>query len=454
MIQKLTSRMILHLVGNRNAKGLTFSHQLHYYKELKERQWLSLEENLQEQARRLYDLVRFSICHVPYYRDLGFSMEEFSPENIFETIEKFPILTKEIIRQEGERLFPDISLNDWTYMDTSGGTTGAPVKFRHSGRFFDMDQGAKLLYDEWAGRKIGDRQIRLWGNERDIMSGKSDWKNKIYRWMRNETFLNTFVMTEEKIEQYIEEIKQKKPEMILAYVQSAEEIAKYLHNHHQKIEGITGVMTSTGALPNNLHDFISESFGRCPVLNRYGSREMGDMACSCDKNEGLHINTLSCFLEIVDDDGNRCRQGEYGQVLTTLLMDYSMPMIRYSIGDVAAFEEKQCSCGRGLPMLKEVKGRVCDWFKSSDGRKVHGEYFTHLFYTETNIKQFQVIQEALDLIRVKLVINCSEWDKEAFQRQFTENLYKVLGDIPVVFEYVEDIPVTASGKRAYTISKI
>lgn len=96
-------------------------------------------------------------------------------------------------------MYPDIPIRDWTFENVSGGTTGEPVKFRHSGKFFETDQGAKLLFDEWSGRKIGDYQIRLWGSERDIVSGKKDWMNKIYRWMRNEVFLNTFVMSEDVI---------------------------------------------------------------------------------------------------------------------------------------------------------------------------------------------------------------------------------------------------------------
>ena len=71
-----------------------------------------------------------------------------------------------------------------------------------------------MLFDEWSGRKIGDYQIRLWGSERDIVSGKKDWMNKIYRWMRNEVFLNTFVMSEDVIKKYINVINETKPKMI------------------------------------------------------------------------------------------------------------------------------------------------------------------------------------------------------------------------------------------------
>lgn len=107
-----------------------------------------MDENINMQKRKLYDIVIFSIEHVPYYRELGFKKEDFLKATIFDDIKKFPILTKDIIRREGKKMYPDIPIKDWTFENVSGGTTGEPVKFRHSGEFFETAQGAKLLFDE------------------------------------------------------------------------------------------------------------------------------------------------------------------------------------------------------------------------------------------------------------------------------------------------------------------
>ncbi len=452
-LRKLIAHASLYLVGNRACKGIRHSRQMRYYKELCRRQWTSLEENRRIQAERLYEMVCFSLKHVPYYRDLGLRAEDFSRETIFEDIQKFPVLTKEIIRREGERMHPDIKLNDWVFEATSGGTTGAPLPFRHSGAFFDAEQGAKLVYDEWGGRRIGDSQVRLWGSERDIISGKKDWMNKLYRWTRNESFLNTFVMDVARMEEYIRIINTRKPRMILAYVQSAREMANYLREHSRKIHAPNAIMTTSGTLTPELHDYIRDTF-HCPVLNRYGTREMGDMACSCDKNEGLHINILGCFLEVLDDANFRCSPEVSGNIVATSLLEYAMPLIRYEIGDRGALTDHVCSCGRGLPLLKEVTGRIIDWFVGSDGRIVYGDFFTHLFYTAQNVKQFQVLQETEGEIFIKLVLNDPALDMEAFYQDYTRQVRKTMGDIGVHFSIVEDIPVEPSGKRAYTISKI
>lgn len=454
MIRKVTSRLMIRLVGNRSAKGIKISHQNRLYKELKAAQWNTLEENIQEQKTRLYNMVIYALKEVPYYKDMNFKESDFSVDTIYEDIMRLPIMTKDIIRREKDRLYPVNDVKDWTFDNTSGGTTGEPVKFRHSGRFFDYDQGGKILFDEWAGRKVGDSQIRLWGSERDIISGKKDWMNKIYRWCRNELFLNTFKMSDDVMEKYVGEINRVKPKMIMAYAQSARELAQYIEKNGLEIWSPNGIMTSAGNLDNDTYELLKRVF-RCPVLNRYGSREMGDMACSCEKNEGLHINMLTSYIEVVDEDGNPCGKDTVGNIIVTSLVDYSMPLIRYQIGDRGSLSSHRCSCQRGWMVLKNIVGRTVDVFKNSKGELIDGEYFTHLFYTEKNVKQFQIVQDKINHITVKLVFYNKEDVSETFYSNLEDKFKLVMGeDVGFSYEYPDYIPVNKSGKRAYTISLI
>lgn len=449
----ISANMIMQLAGNRTCKGLQFSRQIPIYKTMRKEQWNEREVNLKRQKEKLYRLIAFSLEYVPYYQSLGLKKEDFSKDTIFEDIKKFPILTKDIIRKEKDNMYPTIKIKDWCFDNISGGTTGEPVPFRHSGYFFDSDQAGKLLFDEWAGRKIGDRQIRLWGSERDIISGKKDWLNKIYRACRNEIFLNSFVMNESIMDKYINLINKRKPTMILAYVQSARELAVYIEKKGKEVYSPKSVMVSAGTLDDYTNELLGRVF-RCPILNRYGSREMGDMACSCSKNEGLHINTFTSYIEILDDNYKPCQDGEIGNIITTSLLDYSMPIIRYEIGDTGAWTSHQCSCGRGLPMLKSVNGRRIDIFENSKGKMIYGDYFTHLFYVESIVKQFQVIQEDFDQLRIKLVLTSqsTEREKSDLYKRINSCIYKVMGKINIEYEIVGDIPVSKSGKRAYTIN--
>lgn len=240
--------------------------------------------------------------------------------------------------------------------------------------------------------------------------------------------------------------------MILAYVQSARELARYVERNGKNIWSPCGIMTSAGTLDRDTHDLLSRVF-KCPVLNRYGSREAGDMACSCAKNDGLHINMNAAYLEILDDAGLPCKQGDVGNIVVTSLTNYAMPLIRYQIGDRGAMSGVMCSCGRGWPLLKSVNGRTVDVFLTPDGSKVDGEYFTHLFYGEHNVKQFQIVQDKLNHLVISLVF----YDKDNVEEQFYMNLKKeiskVMGEsIQIEYKSVDYIPEEKSGKRAYTIS--
>ena len=453
MALKLLTRMSLLLPGNRSAKGIKLSKQMKYYRLLRNAQWEPAAVLQRRQAEMLYHIAMFALEYVPHYRELHIDKKDFNIENITEKIQEFPILTKDIIRNEGKRLCAQQPINDWLYTNTSGGTTGEPVTFFQTGRFFDADQGAKLLYDEWAGRRIGDKQIRLWGSERDIVSGKKDWMNKIYRSVRNEMFLNTFVMSEANMDYFIEQINQQQPAMILAYVQSIRELALYIKHKGRKVFSPRGIMTSAGTLSPEVGKLIGDVFN-CPVFNRYGSRELGDMACSCNKAEGLHINTESCFIEILDNADKRCPNGTRGRIVVTSLTNEGMPIIRYDIGDIGILTDHVCSCGRGFPMLQNVTGRTIDIFVAKNGAFVDGEYFTHLFYDKANVKQFQVIQETVELIRVKMVLLDKKKNMEDEYMDMTVNIQKAMGEVSVQFDLVDDIPLSQSGKRIYTISRV
>jgi phenylacetate-CoA ligase len=130
-----------------------------------------------------------------------------------------------------------------------------------------------------------------------------------------------------------------------------------------------------------------------------------------------------------------------------------MPFIRYRIGDLGIAATKLCRCGRGLPLLERVEGRLLDAVRTPDGRIVPGEFFPHLFKEFDSVKQFQVVQKTLHDLHVKLVL------RDAIQAadvpRIEEEIRNVLGtSISVRVELVSDIPVAASGKFRVTVSEL
>jgi phenylacetate-coenzyme A ligase PaaK-like adenylate-forming protein len=61
----------------------------------------------------------------------------------------------------------------------------------------------------------------------------------------------------------------------------------------------------------------------------------------------MHENSKKFFIEIVDSE----------IVLTTLLLPYALPLIRYRTGDAARFVEEPCTCGNSERRI-EILGRI------------------------------------------------------------------------------------------------
>jgi phenylacetate-CoA ligase len=163
------------------------------------------------------------------------------------------------------------------------------------------------------------------------------------------------------------------------------------------------------------------------------------------------------LVEVINDKGIPCEPGETGNIVITTLNNYSMPLIRYKIGDLGILtDDKECPCKCNYPMLKEVVGRNTDRFITQSGAVVMPEFFIHLIgvvCNRGNIKLFQVIQEDTSHIRVKIVK-----EGEISQENLTEISEKigiVMGkECKIGFEFVDNIPKTSTGKYLYTISKV
>ena len=161
------------------------------------------------------------------------------------------------------------------------------------------------------------------------------------------------------------------------------------------------------------------------------------------------MNSDHLVVETVDAAGGGV-QGAPGRVLLTDLHNYGMPMIRYENGDVAVTATRRCDCGRGLPLLERVEGRLLDIIRTPAGRILPGEFFPHLFKDLSWVREFQVIQREPAHLRVLLVLRPEGGpaDLEPLRRK----LAAVLGGaLEIQIDTVAAIPRTASGKLRVTI---
>ena len=423
------------------------------YRFYKRAQWKSLNENRKIQAQRLYALIKYASENVPYYKELvNKNSITFSEKTIFSDIKTFPVLTKEIIRKESKNLYKAIPGIKW-YYNTSGGSTGEPVKFIQDWSYQAHSAAVSRIQFEWAGYKLGDRQVILWGSEKDIFKQKEKFLHRFANWIKSNYWLNSFYMNDSRMHVFVNTINRKKPSIIYAYAQSAFELAKFIKKNKLYVYSPKAVMTGASVLHPHFRETIERVFG-CRVYDKYGSREVGNVACECERHEGLHVSIFTHFIEILDKDLQPCKEDQKGEIYITLLTNYTMPLIRYKIGDFATFTRQKCSCGRGMPIIKNIVGRSVDLFINDKNELVDGEYFTHLFYFKNYIKRFQLIQKSRDLLILNILLNTNN-DAKLFKKDFPrirKNIRLVMGkNCKVEYSIVKEIKASKSGKFRYTI---
>jgi phenylacetate-CoA ligase len=197
---------------------------------------------------------------------------------------------------------------------------------------------------------------------------------------------------------------------------------------------------------------VIEDVFEAPVFETYGSREFMMMAGECDRHAGLHLTFEQLLFEIVDDEGRPVPDGVEGNVAITDLYNYGMPFVRYVNGDRAIAGFGGCSCGRGLPTLKQVTGRQLDIVTTPDGRRVPGEFFPHLLKEFAAVRRFQVVQEKLHEVRLRLVLG--ERDPSVVDA-IRNAIGAVLGpEMILTVEVVDDIPLSRSGKLQVVVNRV
>jgi phenylacetate-CoA ligase len=391
---------------------------------------------------------------VPYYaeviRDIGDSFYE-DPE---EYLRRFPILTKDIIRSRFDELkSTDLPRRKW-YFNSSGGSTGEQIRFIQDWEYATRSGAIKLLYSKLAGGEIGEREVRLWGSLRDIIDGGEGWRAQLINKITNTVFLNAFRMTPEQMREFIAILNTTRPKIILAYVDAIYELARFSERTGLAVAPQAAIMTTAGTLYPFMREKIEGVF-QCRVLNRYGSREVGDIACERPGYKGLWVAPWGNYIEIVDSAGNRVPDGHDGEILVTSLTNFAMPFVRYRIGDSGVlFPAAGKDRGEYGQVLETVIGRTADIFRARNGILVHPGYFGSLLYLRDWISRYQVVQKSHSCIVFRIVRSGPDCQQAELDEISAKTRLVMGDDCEIAFEFVDEIAPCSSGKYRYIISEV
>jgi phenylacetate-CoA ligase len=373
-----------------------------------------------------------------------------SNENEFVNV---PLLNKEIIREKSYYL---INPKVQAQKNTSGGSTGEPIEILQCHNF-DNWKYAQKTYNQIKTAKISyPKSLIVWGSERDILEDTRNWSQRLRNYFRMSKIINSFKMTQKDIKDSVNTVNRFKPQIIKAYVQSMYEICKHINQDGETVFCPNGIIVSAGTCYKFMEDEIRKAFP-CPLINNYGSREVSDMAASCDGRDFLHINMLTHYIEIVDDDDKPVPAGISGNIVVTSLTNKAMPLIRYKIGDRGIKSPlKKCPrCGWEGDIIENVIGRSVDIFKNVNGDMIDGEFLTHLFYFRDWLKKFQIIQQKTTELKINIVLadNLSAIP-ESEKNEIFKSINKVFPRCHIDWQIVDDIVYDKSGKIRYTISQL
>ncbi len=422
--------------------------RLKIYEQISKRNKLSIEELEEIRWIKLKNLI--SHCHskIPYYQEL-FEKNDIHPCDIKTTNDflEIPELTKEIIRDNIDKLMDPDSVNKkLTYTSTSG-STGIPLRIPHLEAEHDYACALKMRSNAWTGWDYWDKSLLLISDRRhtgQLNSLKGRATLSVFR----KTMLDTNNITQKTMFEWVELIKKEKPKQIYGYSSLIAEFACFIVENNISLTGIKGVYST--AEPLKERDIISQAFS-APVYDQYGCSEVACIAHECS-NGKMHVNIDEIMLEFKDDLVNF----EAKKIICTPLYLYTMPLLRYNTGDSAVIGEKEtCDCGLSYPTLKLKIGRISDNLLSSTGKFVSGIVLnTYMGITTKGVKQFQIIQEDLFNIKIKLVASDEfrSYNEFAIKNLLSEMLGTNLFNLD--FEHLDFIPPNNNGKFSPIISKI
>jgi phenylacetate-CoA ligase len=407
----------------------------------------------------LEDILQYTAVHVPFYR------KYFDSNAMLDSgdLSHWPILTRDLVREHFNELQADVPPRGKTWTHASGGSTGKPVTVVHDQPFAAKAQALRDLCTRLFFGGPYYNKLILWGMSEEVERQKQgedslagEVKDKLLQLGGlKTTHINTFDFTQDKFEQCARILETQRPEFILGYAGSVYQLAKYLDDNNISAgNSVKKIGTTAQTLYPFMREKIEQVFN-CKVCDHYGSREAGPLAWQ-HENGDMYFPKFFSRIEVVNTAGRHCAPGETGHILVTGLHNFTMPLIRYDIGDLGV--QGMDSWYRSYPFstLKKISGRSSDEFIRKDGTLVHSHFFIRLFYYRPWVEQFCVVQKAHERIEILYVPKQKDVPPpEADVQVIEERIRKAMTDgTEVLWREVEEVPKTRAGKRLFVRSEV
>lgn len=404
--------------------------------------------------QRLRETLLWAFEQVPYYRETwgraGVTREDLGAMSL-DGLGGLPRLPKEHLRRAPEAFLAESAgRRRRLYRFASSGSTGTPVTAICSADAHRRFVAAREVRSfGWAGCSL--RQPRsMIGGRHILPRGIARPPFHRYNLAERQVYFSAYHISHETVLDYVEAFNRYRPRVLTGYASSHYLLGRMMQERGRRLDyEPSAVILSSEKVTPEMRPVIEWAF-RARVWEEYGAVENCVLATECEQGR-LHVSPDFGVVEILNEAGRPAPPGQCGQIVCTSLLNEAQPLIRYEIGDLGAWSESACGCGRDqLPVLKELVGRLEDVVVGPDGREL--VRFHGIFVGMSNVVEGQVIQEARDrfTVRVLTLETFGHGDEEEIRRRFADRL----GPVKVVVERVRKIPRTERGKFRAVISQV
>ena len=344
------------------------------------------------QEKKLHSLVNYAYHNVEFYHD-KLKEQNIRPTDIrtIEDLNKLPIVKKEELKAEtAERLVSKQYDHRQLKMKRTSGSTGKPFQFYINGK-----------EDEWRKAIYMRANISCGQNPRDswvFVAAPHHFGDTTRIQRKLGIYAQKVVSVFTDVNEQIRLVREGKPDVLDGYSQSLLLLAKEVEDRNIYDIRPRIIFGSADLIDEASGRYLEEVF-RAPFYDQYGCSEIDRSAWQCPEKIGYHMDVDSVITQFVDENGEEVAPGESGEIIFTSLFNYSMPFIRYAVGDVGRPIDDICPCGRSLPLMKMVDGRTDSFIVSPDGRILtHYEFIVVMFefpYFQ-DIAEYRIIQSKHD----------------------------------------------------------
>lgn len=397
------------------------------------------------QRDRLEKLLIHCINNVKFYKNIGITEQEIK-DNPYEVLEKkIKPMNKIEFRDIRDDLLAENISEEKRMKNMTGGTSGIPTYFYMTREQVETYEAARFRGLSWYGIDEGSKSIMIWANPFDLSKNELKKYQLKDKYLKNRQILSLHNVSSEEMCEYVELINKEKPEFIYGYAVMIATYAKVIEENGYEIKCPLKAVVTTSEMIYEEDKIIIERVFKCKVVSEYGAKDAGILAYSC-KEGNLHITAENCIIEVLHPITlEKLPDGESGVFAITDLNNFVEPRLRYLIGDTGSLSDTGCSCGLKLPVMKELGGRDDSVLIKKDGTFIQANACLgiNILRTATGIKEYQVIIHNEDEATIQII---SETGEEIDTDEMVAKIEEKL-DLKITVKYVDNIPVSPSGKR-------